>query len=449
MVKDFNKEFWAILGVNKRVFEAADVFNIKRDIQANEKEYDRYLNYINGNDVSLSTEVYLKIQMQVKNCFEDLFLKYLFGSTDDVYDEACFYLNQILNTAINCQCFSILNLKQEKYINMFAFQIFLVINYMRSLNINTTTFEEAIEKESIKPFVKRAKEALNIKTNKDLATELSFKQNELNELMDQKSSFKLEEISSNSYASRISEWRRNKSIPTFYQCLIFNNLICSKLPSKQHKRASLIQVVLTRVLLAVQKKYNIDKSLVKKFKEKLQYLLKEFDTSNFKIILALQSSYLIDFSSIYSRDDLSLDNKLKLLKEKTIAFEKFAINENDIKADLKIPDANALRKKFENCKFQKVVEELECINYSDNIIYHKQKVLLLVLAAIKIKDKKLLKKYMEDLDRFIFGCYLSINNVKISFDELINNMEQFSTFKQCSEELSKYLNQQYKLSTSE
>ena len=35
--KDFNSMFWGIIGVNNRVFEVEDIFQKKRDKQADEK----------------------------------------------------------------------------------------------------------------------------------------------------------------------------------------------------------------------------------------------------------------------------------------------------------------------------------------------------------------------------------------------------------------------------
>lgn len=439
---DFNKEFWTTIGVNHRVFEAGDIFKQDRDKQADEMRYDRYLD----NPEELSSKAFFEVQALVKNCFDDLILKYLFGTkTKEIYDEACFYLDQILNIAFNFHIFRTLKLNLEIYINMYAFQLAYMMHKMNILKIDIAIFLEAMKAQSIEPYINNAKQAISVKTNKDLAIDLSYKHDEFIELINQKGVYLIESVGPSSYEKKISEWKKGKELPSLFEMLLLSRCISSKLSSDQAKRAILMQLLLTRALLSCKSVYRVQEKDVLFFNEKFYDFLHKIPLLEDKNLYTLKSNYVVDIANIHSLD-LSLDEKHKILQKDFIKFTNNNLLDFTIE---RFPNADRILQKFNDAKFEEVIEELEIKSEPSNILLDVQRYFVLALASIKIKDQKRIRKYIKLCDVYMFSGSLLLNGINPSIKNYCAVLENSQTFKECSKVLCEYLDHQKKLSTFE
>lgn len=439
---DFNKEFWATIGVNHKVFQAGDIFKQDRDKQADEASYNRYLH----NPEKLGSKAFLEMQALVKNCFDDLILKYLFGTqTKEIYDEACFYLDQILNIAFNFHIFRILKLNIEVFINMCAFQLAYIMHNMNIQKIDIAIFLEAVKSQSIAPYIKNAKQAISAKTNKDLAMELSYKHDEFIELINQKGVYLIESVGPSSYEKKISEWKQGKELPTLFEMLLLSRCISLKLSSDQAKRAILIQLLLTRALLSCKLVYGVKEKNILFFYERFYNFLHEIPLIEDKNLYTLKPNYVIDIASIHILD-LSLDEKYKILQKDFIKFTDHNLLDFTIE---RFPNADMILQKFNDAKFEEVIEELEIKSEPSNILLDVQRYFVLALASIKIKDQKRIRKYIKLCDVYMFSGSLLLNGINPSIKNYCAVLENSQTFKECSKVLCEYLDHQKKLSTFE
>ena len=113
--KDFNSMFWGIIGVNNRVFEVEDIFQKKRDKQADEKKYD---NFLKDNNV-LSNEQYFNLVFKELYTFDELLIGFLFSNNQ----ENRFYVNQIHNITMNYRTLLEKQFDETLLINLLSFQI--------------------------------------------------------------------------------------------------------------------------------------------------------------------------------------------------------------------------------------------------------------------------------------------------------------------------------------
>lgn len=439
---DFNKEFWATIGVNHRVFEAGDVFKQNRDKQADEVRYNRYLD----NPEKLSSKAFLEVQALVKNCFDDLILKYLFGTqTQGIYDEACFYLDQILNIAFNFHILKTLKLNPEVYINMCAFQLAYIMHNMNMRKIDISIFLEAMKSQSLEPYIKNAKQAIGAGTNKTLAMDLSYKHDKFIELINRKGVYLIESVGPSSYEKKISEWKREKELPSLFELLLVSQCINSKVPSDQGKRAILIQLLLTRALLSCKYVYKIEEKDILSFIEKFYDFLHEIPLLEAKNLDILKSNYIVDIAKIHALD-LSLDEKHKILQKNFIKFADHNLLDFTIE---RFPNADSILQRFNNGKFKDVIEELEITSEPSNILLDMQRYFVLALASIKIKDQKRIRKYIKLCDVHMFSGSLLLNRINPSIKDYCVALANSQTFKECSKALCEYFDQQKKLSTFE
>lgn len=148
-MKDFSIQFWALLGVNRRVYNVKDIFEKKtsqetqtkqRDKQADERQFNKFKN----NDDSIGVEAFIINQHLDETNFYQL-CNGLFSHKDDKF---YFYRSQLLNLLRNYKLFKQLELSEKYFINLFAFQIALIMQYMNFHNLSTDCFEQAIEKKN-------------------------------------------------------------------------------------------------------------------------------------------------------------------------------------------------------------------------------------------------------------------------------------------------------------
>ena len=141
--KDFNSMFWGIIGVNNRVFEVEDIFQKKRDKQADEKRYD---NFLKDNNV-LSNEQYFNLVFKELYTFDELLIGFLFTNNE----ENRFYVNQIHNITMNYRTLLEKQFDETLLINILSFQISYIIEYMAHNNINIEIFNIAEIEENTTP----------------------------------------------------------------------------------------------------------------------------------------------------------------------------------------------------------------------------------------------------------------------------------------------------------
>ena len=108
--KDFNSTFWKIFGVNHRVYQVDDIFNIKRDKQADEKIYNNYL----FNDDLLSNKSYALFKSKEVDDFYTLFVNNLIGENK----HSTFYIHQICNIIYNFNIFKTVKIEYS-FINFY------------------------------------------------------------------------------------------------------------------------------------------------------------------------------------------------------------------------------------------------------------------------------------------------------------------------------------------
>lgn len=171
-IKDFNTLFWSILGVNNRVFEPIDVFKNKRDKRADEKKYDIFLK----SDNKLSNPIFFNLNNQ-----SFLFYELIFNYFMNYNKSSKFYANQINNIIMNFKIHMETKLEENILINLFAFQISNIIEYMVHNNIDITMFEKCLLQKNFMPVIDLCKKTTKTKSLKDLATKLCYKNSEIKE----------------------------------------------------------------------------------------------------------------------------------------------------------------------------------------------------------------------------------------------------------------------------
>ncbi|UTJ05592.1 hypothetical protein [Arcobacter roscoffensis] len=129
--KSFNSFFWRIFGVNKRVFQPSDIFDIERDKTADRQRYESFL-------------IDMNILPIEKNKFEMLELaifQHVMHEASRKNENITFYIQQL--NLIICNYKMILKVPlgiKNKYlynINVLAFNIALILEHMKYKKYNT------------------------------------------------------------------------------------------------------------------------------------------------------------------------------------------------------------------------------------------------------------------------------------------------------------------------
>lgn len=402
MKKDFNSLFWSIFGVNHRVFEPLDIFKVKRDKQADEEAYDNFLN----DDELLSNENYLQQLTRESEIFYVFFIHYLLGDNESNQ----FYVHQLNNMSNNYKIFKQANIEDEKHINMFSFQIALVIENINSEGIDISLFNDALETGSIMPFINRCKLESKCKTQKDLSVALSYKNSEIYELYSQKDIF-IEEVSPSTFEKDLSKWKKGKELPAFIKMLvILNTIVKGHTPEKV---GLFIQLLIIRALIHIQREFEVTASQKNRFIKQLDIfrsLIKEYYLINEKNkIFELQQKYLVNFPSYKNIHEVEISDTLNQLKLKMDKF--FDYNYSNKTVNIIVPNRELIIEKFNNCKTKNdYIELLSIIKdvpsdelYSHNINGANNFVRFLI--AIKIEDRVLFNEKYKYLDRSFGTLY--------------------------------------------
>jgi hypothetical protein len=431
---DFYSTFWIIWGVNHRVYDSLDVIKIKDDNQSDEKKFN---NYTNNNKI-LSNEEYFFQMYSESNNFYSFFINTLLGNSEQVK----FYVNELNNIVLNYQFFEKLRLQnlgfeKEKYINLFAYQIALILENMNYNQVDISIFEKSIHDNSIMPFINKCKEIHKVKYLKDLAMEFSCINSTMKTHLEN-SNIIIDEIHPNTFQKDLSKWKKNISFPSFIKMLVIINTI--KRGTDEEKIGLFFQLLIIRGLLHIQKEFKIDDNMKRHFLlilNNFRLLINHnYSNKNESRIFKDREKYLIDMSSYYSSDYKNLNDALKDVIVKMKSF--MQLNQDDSILDIKLPNRDKIIKDFFNCNSKEDYSTLldNIIDVSQETNYHEiinsNFNYVRFIISIKIKDKQLFNKTYKYLDRS-FGTLLSQGGID-------NNLEQFIILLEDENELIKCIN---------
>lgn len=430
--KDFNSIFWRVFGVNQKVYEPLDVFKAKKDKRADLKKNNRFTNY---SDVLSNKAYFENLYLEVNN-FDIVFLDYLLGNTE----QNLFYINQLQNITLNYKMFSSNNLEGTILVNLFSFQVALIIENMAFQKIDTKLFDQALQANSIKPFLDKCKEIEKVKSFKDLAVEFShiyalFQEKTLDNII-------IDEIHPDTFQKELSLWNKGKTLPSLIKMFVIVNS-ATKNETKERKAGIFLQLLTVRGLLHIQKEFNLDENAKAEFTEQLENFrtqIKEYYRKNNEDeIFKLQAMYLIDFSTIFEFDDPA--KSYQVLKPKIDEFAKH--NDEKIAIGELMPDKELLINEFNQCKskddYMQLLEKISSAlhnkpfyNYTNNAYSF-----IKFIISIKIEDKKLFKEQLKFLDRS-FGGVLSLYKIEHDLAKYITLLENRSDLVECIECIGNY-----------
>lgn len=441
--KDFNSMFWGIIGVNNRVFEVKDIFQKKRDKQADEKKYD---NFLKNNNV-LSNEQYFNLVFKELYTFDELLIGFLFSNNN----ENRFYVNQIHNITMNYRTLLEKQFDENLLINLLSFQISYIIEYMAHNDINIEIFNECLLKKSIEPVINLCKKSTNTKSLKDLSIELSYKNLDIKNYCKERD-IEIDEVDAGTFQKDLSNWKNSKSLPSFIKLLVITNIIHKQ--SSRYKTAFLIQLILIRSLLHIKTNFDIQESIQIKFLEKVKYfreiIKKHYLANTSQNISEEQSRYVFNFSNFF--DVLFNENKTKQIDIKKY-LEEFnkqlqifnKQNDGDEEIQLKIPYKDFIISEFNKSKTQdnylKLLNKLPTLidDQSDHILINQRYFMMLFIIAIKTNDQKIFTKYFKLFDKSLAST-LSLYKVdkKISTYNLL--LQNIYDIEDCRKIIVDYLN---------
>ncbi|MCT7445573.1 hypothetical protein [Aliarcobacter cryaerophilus] len=401
--KDFNSIFWGIIGVNNRVFEVEDIFKKTRDKQADEKKYDNFLK----NNSILSNKQYFNFVFKELYTFDELLIGFLFTNNE----ENRFYVNQIHNITMNYKTLLEKQFDETLLINLLSFQISYIIEYMAYNNIDITVFDECLLKKSIKPVIDACIKSTEAKSLKVLALKLSHKNSDIKEYCKVRD-IEIDDVTADTFQKDLSNWKNNKSLPSFIKLLVITNIIHKQ--SSRDKTAFLIQLILIRSLLYIQKKFNVQESSQLKFLKKVKYfrdrIKKNYLKNTLVNITEEQSRYVIDFSNYFNDlftvdtiEQFDIEKHLKEIKNKLSIFNQY--NDGDKSFTAKIPHKTFIFNEFKKCKtHDDYLELLDKLPHSLNdqpydILIKQRYFMLLFFIAIKTNDQKIFTKYFKLFDK--------------------------------------------------
>jgi hypothetical protein len=442
---DFNLLFWQVFGVNQRVYEPLDIFKVKRDKRADEKNYSNFIK----SDNLLSNENYFQQFHRETEIFYIFFINYLLGKNPLTE----FYVHELNNITINYKLFNYINIKEEKYINMYSFQIALIIEKMHSKNIDISLFNESLKKNSIQPFINKCK----FKTQKELACAFSYINDEMIKHY-RNYKIKLEEISPTTFEKDLSKWKKGKEFPSFIKLLVIINTI--EKDNSSEKIGIFFQLLIIRSLLYIQQEFKISDKIKNKFSNQLNKFIKQLKKTRYTvdkskltsiedIIVKKQQKYVINFSNFINHDEDSIANILELLYSRMNEFIKF--NYPNKIVDITIADREIIIEKFNRCKtntdYLSLLNDIQDVsqdilyNQIINIYYN----FVRFIISIKIKDKTLFNEKYKYLNRSL-GTILSLYGIEKELSSFSKILKDKNNLVECIDIISEYMN---KLSTLE
>jgi hypothetical protein len=448
MNQDFNSIFWKILGVNNRVYELYDIFTVKvnkldkkeikkyknlnRDKRADTESYDNFLK----NDESLSNEKYMEYMSKETHILYIFLVGYL-GDTEQVR----FYINQLNNIVFNYKIFQRQKFDKENFINLFSFQIAYIIENMNYNSINTSNFDNSIIQNSIMPFFDKYREIRDCNnkikkmSQKDLAYNLSMTNYQLKENIE-KSNIYLEVVSDSKFIANLSNWKKNKELPSFIKLLTIINTI--KEGNTEEKKGIFFQLLIIRALLHIQKEFNLEEAIRDSFLNKLSEFRKRIKVllslDNKNKVLELQNNFLIYYPNIFEDPERDLKSILEEIDSKQKEF--FKHNDGDKKINIELQNREYIISTFNNCKtkeeYKKLLDEIVDVTQDkphSDLINNSINFARLVIS-IKTEDKRLFNQRYKYVDRS-FGTLLSHVGIEKNLSEYIEILKEKTDFIEC------------------
>ncbi|WP_152632797.1 hypothetical protein [Aliarcobacter butzleri] len=426
------------------MFEIEDIFHKSRDKQADEKKYDNFLKDHN----KLANKQYFQLKFKELYIFDELLIGFLFRNNE----ENRFYVNQIHNITMNYKTLLEEKLDKNLLINLLSFQISYIIQYMaHNNNIDITIFDECLLKKSIKPVIDLCKKSTNTKFLKDLSTELSYKNSDIKDYC-KKRGIKIDDVQVHTFQKDLSDWKNSKSLPSFIKLLVITNIIHKQ--SSRDKTAFLIQLILIRSLLHIQKEFSIQESIQIEFLEKIKYfreIIKNHYLENaLSNISEEQSYYVIDFSNYFNdlfgedkTKQFDIEKHLKEIQNKLSIFNQY--NNGDESIAIKIPHETFIFSEFRKCKTQdnylELLKKLPVLldNQPYNIVINQKYFMMLFIIAIKTNDQKIFTRYFKLLNKSV-SSLLSLCKVDKKISTYSVLLKDISDIEDCRKIIVDYLN---------
>ncbi len=451
--KEFIDIFFKTFGINRRIYSKEDVF-FKRDRRADEKKYNNFLK----NPNILSDKQYMFL-VRLEFCMFVDIVSYFFPLVKENIDSIEFIYQEIMKININAKLFYALNLNIDIFINLFSFQLALIIENMIFNEFDVALFEKCLEEETLIPFLEKCKEVQKVKTDKDLSNKFSYIYENLKYDLKQdikKTPIK-EHIQEGTFKKDLSNWKKNKDYPSFLKMLVIISAI--KKENSEEKRVLFYQLFIIRALLYIKEEFSIKDNIKEIFKQKLcgyRKLIKHFYSKRREDkIFKYQNRYLVydssdDCEEIKDRMELIFFRFKKFFKYNKKEMMTFNENINHMFQDMK-QDIEKSINGFSKCKtkedYIKLLEESTKINVKNhllNIFYDGVFDVIKFIISIKIEDKKTFNKYYRCIDRNS-GMLLSHFRMKKDLPFYINMLKDEKDIVKCINLLIEYLK---KLSTS-
>lgn len=435
-----------MLGVKHRVYDVEDalLFGISNK-ETRQKEFERFKN----SSMQLSNEEYFRLLLLENTVFRQFFWV-------EEHKHLCFCINQVTNIILNYKLFLWLKLDGRKFIDMIAFQIALIIEYMYKNGFDIRAFNESLQEKNFCPFVEsilandlayKYIELLKILKKNFANNNYDKKYNDVISKMDQEIK-KLDnydkEFFSNSndnYKRKISQWKNKKILPSFVDIVV----VSLAKYKERHEPFFIyaIQMLIARVLLDIQYHH---KSVLKNdtenyFLEQLskfrQELNKIFDKNDYlSSVEQQQCQYLIPIGGyIFNDINFGNDDTVKSKYEDIVNSPKIGkmvellsqsefgktVSQKIQESQKKMQDITKdVTPVFNDKNYKQVIEILDEQN---ELFYHPRSFLIQFIAAVKLNDDKLAKQYFKLLDRDIGSIFTLYKIQAKNFKKSIENID--------------------------
>lgn len=436
MQKDFSIKFWNILGVKRRVHHVKDIFEKKdnserktkkRDKRADERQFNKFKN----NDVSIGIEAFFINHHLDENNFY-LLCGELFKEKDEKF---YFYRTQLLNILHNYKFFTQLQFSVDYFINLFAFQIAFIMEYMTYYNLPTAHFNTALEEKNIWSFI----QLLGDKT-KDIIAKTTQNYNE----MFNRIHYKIDEeyIKDTTLKKDFSNWKNGKSLPELVKIMALTITYKKELKIDSNKMAAyFFQFMIIRALLEFKNEHvsvEVSDIFVQRyqlFKEQLHSIFQLEDNPIDKI-KELQVRYAMDLESFHTlklnpfTDGFShLATLLKLFIESNPDKE----NENRLEKLFTSLNIKQFVDFFDNEQYSDLLDNLQEYDGNNDILLFSPFISIIqVITAYKIGERRLILQYEKSFNKSCGGLFFFYKESHLNLKkDLMQQIQLQNTFSQC------------------
>lgn len=438
--KSFNSFFWRIFGVNKRVFQPSDIFDIERDKTADRQRYESFLSDTN----------ILPIE---KNKFEMLELaifQHVMYEASRKNENMTFYIQQL--NLIICNYKMILKVPlgiKSKYlynINVLAFNIALILEHMKYKKYNTHIFCKSLQSMSLEPYLDFAKDRCTKIDNIGLPESMSIQLETVIEKVSEKHKHKIKEKDVYTYRKDISYWRTKKELPKWIDMDILTDLSIRKNENAE-TIVYFLQLLISRGLLFLDNEYNLKKEFLNRFEDYKLVFKNIFDDNNCDSkLLRHQKEYKILNPYPYFLENNNFDDAINLMLKDLDSFfenEKHilpdGLDEKKLKSFVENKIYEKIKKLFNEKEYKKSLEELKKADIEESDILTGIEFLL----EVKLKNKSRIKKLLKKLDTESCGGMLTICGGNYQSEQFIELIENVDDLDECLEITRHFVRKNY------